>query len=231
MTFNRYALQRVVRRWLPTALREFSAPLFNTGQALAAIIAVAALRLNLIQAGPIEIIRLADDWSLWLIAFAQACVAWAALSLLRTPWVIIREDAKRGRWIGSRFHYHEPLLIGTVVAEPTGEVEGYPLTFPEAEPGALVYYRIHIDGAPPHLVASDVGGRYLMMPLNHMRHKEQGGATTLADGNRIFLRLQIDPAARPATARLYALSYDVHAAGDEVGERGTWEPGPERRWW
>lgn len=205
-------------RLLPKAWWEtFRDPVFNNGQLLAFLAAVAALWLVLQTASPEDRDMQALQWTVGIQAFAIAILAWAAISLIVAPFRVIREDRKHGGWIGTRRLYHEPLLVSVSVWTPADALSGKRVVFSDAERGAFIRYRIELD--PPvtgrasaylerHLGEMD-GIFGMMFGANGLPAKAGGGGSIELLGREAVLRVKLDPQTVGVTARVYMTDFSM----------------------
>ena len=185
----------------------FFEPVFNTSQILAFAASCIGLYLILL-AKPTDAERdaLANQWALGIQAFGIALVGWAMLSLVGAPFLVVRSDRAKGRWHGSRFIYHEPLLVATIHCSQAHTRQVYDFKLIDAEADCFVYCTVQMD-RPESNVVPFVGGD--LFPGN----PPQPGSWSefrLRRGKMASLKLHIlHPYFHDFTARIYCHQFEV----------------------
>jgi hypothetical protein len=198
-------------------MARFVEPIFNTGQFLTFLASVVGLALWLRFATPQERDVLANQWANAIEAFAIAVFVWAFVSLVSAPFLVIRDDRKRGTWIGPRRLYFQPVLANVSVWTPDDQDKCVPVSFDDSECGALVRYKVELDPAVPGR-ASAYLERYpgeMDGVLNSIMGPsgvpaKMGGSGSIGTVKRdAYLRVRLDPGTVPVTARVYVTDFTL----------------------
>jgi hypothetical protein len=216
LRLRRYARQLLRCFWLT-----FREPIAGPNQLFMATIAWLVLVLTLRTATPEQRDVLAAQWAIWFEAAAYAVAGWAVISILYAPYRAFKEERLRGTWHGTRFIYHQPILIKTLRCKATGEIEQFRFKVPDVEPGAFIFWDIDLEG--PIMVAEiDFGGTIFMTP-RRLAELGNGGFLLPRDNHAIF-RIRLPVQADSATVRLYCTSFTVGNPLDKDGHTGDYNP-------
>lgn len=205
------------------ALARFVEPIFNSGQVLTFFASVIGLALFL-RLGPSPEQRdvVASEWAIAIEAFAIALIGWAALSLAIAPFIIIRDDRRKGRWHGHHFIYHQPLLVATErFEEEGGRSQRRQIRFDDVEPNGFAYHTIeltpkargrvgvHVTGGSP---ADDV-------ELNEgwiTPSGEQHLGIRVPEDRRATMLARLKPETVPIICRIWCHSFFVGKSDDQA---------------
>lgn len=212
---------RILRRWPAEVWEEFVGPIFNRGQMLT-VLAGAVGTAILIRDGDIN--RVATDLSAWELsanAFAYVLLIWAAVSAIRAPFIIVAKDRAQGKWHGSRFVYHAPLLVHTARCKATGKIEMYRFHFEDAEPDSFVYYSVETDAAATNRVGISVDGIVMMgdFPFGQIPTAGRFGIR-IGDKRQALLRVKMLEGTNSITVRVYCHDFSIGDGDDNDGQTG-----------
>lgn len=135
----------------------FCAPIFSSGQILTFAAASIGLSIILQTASAAERDVQAAQWAISVQAFGYALVGWAIISMICAPFVTVKKDRERGKWHGSKFVYHQPLLVATIFCSYEHRKQVYDFQVKDAEDESFVYLTVEMD-RPVSGVACQVGG-------------------------------------------------------------------------
>jgi hypothetical protein len=209
--------KRVARQLLPSAVGEFVSPMADRGQFLALFNALVSSYLILQTASIADMVEEARSWILAAQAFGWTTLIWASISLIRAPFVIIKNERERGFWSGNRFVYKEPLLVQTIRCRPTGVVEMYKVRFDDAEPCSHVSYHLDLESGG-HLAEVSIGSTILTNPIPYKNWPGTGSFMLSSDKTAVFL-IKLPTNALAITARVFCRSFSI---GDDIdGDLGN----------
>ena len=195
---------RCARQVPRVALGRFLEPIFNASQMLTFAVAVIGLAIILRTATPSERDMQAEEWAIAIQAFGYALVAWAVISLVSAPFLVVRNDRAKGRWHGPKFIYHEPLLVATIpCSKEIGD--SYEFRINDAEDDSFVYCTVQMDRPEPNVVPQVGGDLFLGNPPTPGSWSE----FRLRRGKMATLRLHIKRPFHDFTARVYCHQFEV----------------------
>lgn len=185
---------RRVLRMLPRVwLNRFLEPVFDSGQILTFFASWIGLWL-LLTGGVSDAERdnLASQWAVAIQAFVLALTAWAFISLVCAPFIIIHRDRLSGRWYGHRYVFINPLLAATLRCSATGEPQFHKFHIREVEPDSFIYYKIHLENDPPAnlfsaTLTSSEGAVLVPMDILPGQGARKGGTRIGEDGTAELL--------------------------------------------
>jgi hypothetical protein len=122
-----------------------------------------------------------------------------------------KEEETAGEWVGDRFVYREPRLVFTKVWSPA-ENGTYPLfSVREAYAGALLDYRIEIDGPTERLNCVVVGAYYFspVEPVLTTVKFDLRGRVRLRKDGQLGLACHSLPDTLSAIVRVYLLAWET----------------------
>ncbi len=139
-------IRRYVRLWWRAALRDTFAPIFDKGKFLHLLSLPIFLLLTSLVAGEDAL-----EIELWNIGTTGTAVfltvpIWFALNMILALFRVGKEESERGQWFDRRFVYHLPQLVFTTLIEPSDNGKFVGFTIDDAEPNALVKFKIRYDG-------------------------------------------------------------------------------------
>jgi hypothetical protein len=208
--------KRCLRKVPRVAAARFVEPIFNSGQILAFLASVVGLAIILrLGASAHERDMLANQWAIAVEAFAIALVGWGAISLIMAPFVVVREERRKGRWVGHHFIYNEPILVATERFESTHtSTQQREIVFSDAEPNSFVYYDCRlvppaegmvlaiVRGGPPHPSS-------LLPSPREVRWGHFNNGARLPADKQATLLLRMRPGTVPVVCRVYCQSFFV----------------------
>ncbi|AEG49431.1 hypothetical protein Sphch_1743 [Sphingobium chlorophenolicum L-1] len=212
--------KRCLRRVPLEAAKFFCAPIFNSGQALAFLVAVIGLGLLLQNATDADRDMQAEAWAISIQAFGIACAIWGFVALICSPFRVIADDRRLGRWQRNHYVYHQPLLICSERFEDTGgTTQAREIVFSDAEPGAFVYYKVdatpavrgrvlvQLWGGPPSPLVEIAPPQPRVVTLA----SEPGGyaGTRLPSNKCATLYVRLEPSTIPVILRVYCNQFFV----------------------
>ena len=216
---------RCVRAIPRVWLTRFIEPVFNSGQILAFVASCFGLYLVL-RAGANDVERdaLSSQWALAIEAFGWALTAWAFISLICAPFIVVRTERQLGRFYGRRFVYLKPFLAATIRCKATGQPQFHKFKFAHAEPASFVHFRIEVEGnPPPHLYSAALTSSEALVLSSSLvpgRGAGQGGLRIGKDSSAELL-ITMAPDAVSMTVRVYALDFSVgNQVDDTDGNEG-----------
>lgn len=204
------------------AFRTFHGAFLNHSQILALALAVLTTALLISVGGRSEMLEQANDWGAGVLAFIYVALGWAIYSLVTAPFLVIKEDRKRGSWHGTKRIYHEPLLVGVSVWTDQDADKVALVQFDDAEPNSLTSYVIELD--PPVVARASsylepspglLDGLHSSIKIggtgpNAGQSPKVGGRGSIRlNGVNAYLRVKLDPDTVPVTARVYMTGFDV----------------------
>jgi hypothetical protein len=147
-----------------------------------------------------------------IIAFISASLIWAILLAIGTPYRVRRAEKLKGTWAGERFVYREPLLVFTTEWLPTDN-GNYPyFDFNDAYPGALLDYKIEVDG-PTERINCIVVGAYFFRPVERVLQLARfalHGSVRLQKDRKLALACHSLPETVQAIVRVYILAWEMN---------------------
>lgn len=145
------------------------------------------------------------------VSVVASAVIWTAGLVVAIPFRVRKAERKKGSWNGNRFVYREPQLAFTKEWTPANN-EDYPLfAFRDAYPGALVDYKIEVDGPVERLNCIVVGAYYfrpIEKMLQHVRF-DLRGRVRLRKDRQLVLACRSRPETLPAIVRVYVLAWEM----------------------
>jgi hypothetical protein len=165
---------------------------------------------------------LATQWAIATKAFTTAVIFWAIISLAISPFLVLRDERRMGRWHGARFVYRAPILVAVIRCQSTGAVERYRVRFSDAEANAFVAY--HVELTPDISRHANFGvGNALLLGVG----RAQGRGGCRLDGRDAAFYIEAGEDVLSTTARVFCESFAIGNPDDKDGSRG--DIGPEIR--
>ena len=182
-----------------------------------AAVGVLTLRFTLQLASPDQRNMLATEWAVWLQALVVAALVWTAISILYAPLSAIRDDRERGKWIGGRGLYYEPLLVSVSIWTPGDADRCVNVVFDDAEKDAFIRYRIELDPPAAGRVSAylerqpgELDGIFGSILSPSGKPGKAGGTGSIGMvGREAYLRVKLDPQTVPVTARLFMTDFSM----------------------
>lgn len=221
----RVRLWRYVRRAPSVAWRQFRNPFADAGQLLSIAASIVALAIFLRQAGPLERDELASQWAVTIIAAAYTAIGWAIACVVSSPFVAMHEEARRGRWYGNRFVYHQPRLLTSQRCRASGKIERYPFAVDDIEPGSFFNFFIDVGPLARNRIAATVNTS-LMLIGDSMRPGQSSltGGTRLERDRRATLTVCMAPGTTSETIRAYCTDFVIGDINEHDGDLGDMPP-------
>jgi hypothetical protein len=145
------------------------------------------------------------------VSVIAATAIWAVGLAVAIPFRVRKAESKNGSWNGNRFVYREPQLAQTKEWTPADN-GNYPLfAFRDAYPGALIDYKIEVDGPVERLNCIVVGAYYfrpIEKMLQHVRF-DLRGRVRLRKDRQLVLACHSRPDTLPAIVRVYVLAWEM----------------------
>lgn len=146
------------------------------------------------------------------IAAFLALPIWILIQLVVTPIKQRKLEREEGEWNGDRFVYHEPRRVLT--CEWSTEENGHVRVFdvPDVPDGALVDYKIDLDGPADRIGCMVVGDFYFVPyePLLKERRFAPRGKVRLRPGRLLGLACHSQKSTLPAIVRVYLLAWEIN---------------------
>jgi hypothetical protein len=139
---------------------------------------------------------------------------WVLVQAVAVPFRALAAESKQGRWQGSRFIYDEPQRLVTVVTverSPSDNDTTYPFRVPNVPPGALLDYKIEIDG-PNSRMNCIIFGAYFFRPLEEIMKTarwDPRGRVTLRKDRMLGLRSYSQPNTLAGIVRVSLLAWEI----------------------
>lgn len=219
--------KRIGRRLFPAAFKQFCEPIFNTAQVLTLAASVIGTFLILRTGDAARAQQEMSEWWTAAQAFGIVLVGWAVFSLLRAPFIVVRQDREKGAWHGQKRIYYKPELVAVCPWSEADNGKVAQVTFEDAEPDSLVDYVIelhppvaarascYLEGMPG-MLANVLASMHVRGPDGTWRAggaKLPGRGSTKLVGRVAYLHITLEPGTVPVTARVYCHSF---TAGSEV---------------
>lgn len=210
---------RLVRRAPARAVSDFFKAFLNDGQVIGLIVAAAGSWLALQSMNRAQMAEAASGWINLIHAFAYVMALWAIVCLIRAPFVIRLEDNNNGDWEKNHWVYNEPMLVARERFEPVEGTQRRQIKFDDAEPGALVFYRMDIRPPPygqmmAQLVDKPPLDYELPEPGPSVDFTKEGGIRLPAN-RTLTLLVRLQPGRIPTDFRIYCDSFLVGRGLDE----------------
>lgn len=204
--------QRVQRR-IAWALyrRSLLSPFFNAKAVLSYLTSIIGLFFLFSLLGEKAATDRVSQVAVGIISAVAASTVWAVVLAIANPSRVRKEQKTVGEWIGNRFVYREPRLVFTKEWSPKDNGV-YPLfEFGEAYPGALLDYRIDIDGPADRLNCVVLGAYYFspVEPVLTSVKFDLRGRVRLRKDNQLGLACHALPDTLPAIVRVYILAWEI----------------------
>jgi hypothetical protein len=189
----------------------FISPIFNAGALFKFIVQGLGFVAALFLLGPKKLTELSNGAAVSLTAFATAMSCWAFIHAIATPFRVLKAERSIGNWQGARFVYAVPQRVLTAQWTPAENENVKMFVVPDVEPGALVDYKIEIDG-PTDRLNCVVLGAYYFHPASEMlstgRFALHGRVRLRKDGS-LGLYCFSKPDTLPAIVRVYILAWEI----------------------
>lgn len=127
--------------------------------------------------------------------------------------VSMRNEGKKGKWLGTKFLYFEPQLALTTEWKPADNGSLKAFRVKDAEPCSLVHYKLEIEG-PAHRVWGALLGKYRLSPEERfVAHGPLAprGKVVVGNDRKLELRCYSEPKTVPVIVRVYLLSWEMFA--------------------
>ncbi len=207
---------RIGRRYPSAFLRTFWQPVTNVSNLLTLSVAI-LISVLVIQTRPrARVMEEWGSWEIWLRAIGYVGLGWCAISLIFSIFKVVQDDRKRGRWRDNWFIYHEPILVRTERFEAgAGYTQQRLIIFPDAEPGAFVYYGLRLTPAAIKRVVAILNGgepnplRGELPDPGTLQIGRDNNGTRLSKGKAATLSVRMLPGTVPVDVRVYCNSFYV----------------------
>lgn len=146
-----------------------------------------------------------------VVSFLGALVLWAIIWAVATPFRFLKAERAIGRWTGTRFLYNEPLLLGTVEWSAANNNDAFAMGVPNVPPGALIDYKIEVDGPVDRINCLVVGAYYFYPPDELMKTARWDirGRVVLRKDGKLGLVCHSRPNTLPAIIRVFSLAWEI----------------------
>jgi hypothetical protein len=145
------------------------------------------------------------------IAFCTAVFCWAIIQTVATPFRVLKEERLLGNWYCTRFVYNQPQRVLTKEWTPTDNDQPQYFAVPDIPPGALVTYKIEVDG-PIDRLNCILLGAYYFSPVADMLKSARfalRGKVRLRKDRTLFLNCLSMPNTLPAVIRVFILAWEI----------------------
>jgi hypothetical protein len=200
------------RAWGRLWLEGLWSPLISANALFAALTAPLALFFGYLLMGPKKMIDKSEMLTIGALAAIAALPIWAAIhAFIIAPARVIASERLLGTWHGDRFIYHKPVQVFTTQWSPSDNGRPKEFKISDVEPGAVVDYKIEIDG-PANRLNCIVLGAYMFSPLDGILPLARfalEGRVKLGKGRRLTLLCHSLPNTVPAIVRVSILGWAV----------------------
>jgi hypothetical protein len=210
--------KRYVRLWLRDAIAQTIAPLTDTNA-----------RLNYIGV-LVVLFLLSQQWSLdrlssWVDTtfnsmeiFVYSVPVFFMLNLVFALFRVRKNEKELGEWYGSRFVYHEPRRLLTVMVDENDNDKHWSFGVEDAEGGSLVSYFIETDRTDNRAKVELAwpGGQRMISLGNRGPMNLPKGSFRLPESRRMSLLTHIEPQSTATTVRVFMTGWEV-GKGDSKG--------------
>lgn len=203
-----FKAKRWVRFWWRITVRDSLSPVFNR-QGLYRLLQIPVfLFLVNLAVGAGEMERELLLWWAAKLAVLLTIPLFVLVNTLLAPFRVWKEERDKGRWFDSRFVYHQPQTIFTILVSPADNDRVFNFTANDAEPNSLVYWKVEIDGAAKRTKAmvvihpnQDIG--------NWDIYHGHTGSVRVAKDRAMYLRIHCLPETDATIVRVQILSWEM----------------------
>lgn len=147
----------------------------------------------------------------WIFAAVAAFPVWILVSAAFAPFRAISAERSLGHWRANRFVFHEPRHAATIEWSPDDNGKALTFEFRDAEAGALLDYKIEVDGAASRINCIVFGANFFRPAdevLKHIRFATHG-RVVLKKNRTLQLLCYSEPSTLRSTIRVYILGWEV----------------------
>lgn len=214
--------RRVIRRSFMAALQCFCEPVFNASQLITLAVGLVGTALFIQTASFTEIAREMSGWVIAAQAFGIVLAFWAAVSLIRAPFLVVKKDRAAAAWHERQRIYFKPELVALVPFTCEQRDQVAEIIFDDAEPNSLVSYSIELDPpvaarassyleqAPGQLDQIHSAIMFVNRATGQVSESRLGGRGSVTlSGRKAYLRVKLDAETVPVVARVFMHSFEV----------------------
>ena len=212
----RKRLLRYLRLWLRDAIAETAAPLTDTNSRLNFIAVLVLVYFLAPKRNPdAQILSVISNLQT-LETLLYSVPIFFALNLIFAVFRVRKKECELGEWFGSRFIYHQPRRLFTVLVDERDNGNPFSFSVDDAEDGSLVSYAIETDRTDRRATVELAwpGGQRPMdfgRPMNMPK-----GSFRLPPSREMSLLSHVEPQSTLTTVRVFMTGWEI-GKGDGRG--------------
>lgn len=216
---------RIVRRVPSRALEDWRRAFLAEDKIISLGLALLTSWIGLRTAALPKIVEGLNGWADAASAFVYVSMGWLLVCVARAPYSLVMADRRDGTWHGNRYVFHQPRLMGSIRAKPTGAPEFYRLDTSFAEPDAFLHVNIMIDrDVPTNLYSANVVSNFLVSSIFEPGRGLNQGGTLLDPKVGASLVVVMVPEAEARTFSVYCIDFSLGNPDHRDGALGNANP-------